>query len=101
MIRCTRWTELTDALKFHVDLAASSGTTAEFRFLNNSQPVTISPSNTDVRNILEQLINNNCFQLQLISRSSEVYVDIFLQFLISVQGLLYALHYLGRGSKDL
>ena len=48
MVKASRWTELTTAMKFHVELAASSGTTAEFRFLNNSAPVIVSPNHVDV-----------------------------------------------------
>lgn len=48
MTDCSRWNELIESLKFHVDLAASSGTTAQFRFLNNAAPVTISPEDKNV-----------------------------------------------------
>eukprot|EP01035_Chromulina_nebulosa_P021818 gene21818-28236_t len=41
MVTCTRWSELTDSLKFHVRLAQSAGAISEFRLLNNCPPVTI------------------------------------------------------------
>lgn len=48
MIQSTRWNELTQAMKFHVNLVSSSGSTAQFRFLNNAAPITLSPKEPDV-----------------------------------------------------
>jgi hypothetical protein len=40
-VRCTRWTELTDALRFHAQLARAMNAPTEFRFLNAGRPMVI------------------------------------------------------------
>jgi hypothetical protein len=40
-VKCTRWKELTNALKFHLQLASSGSIPTEFRFLNSCSPVQI------------------------------------------------------------
>jgi hypothetical protein len=44
VISCTRWAELTESLKFHVELAQVARTPTEFRLLNGSAPVTLGAS---------------------------------------------------------
>jgi hypothetical protein len=46
MIKCTRWSELTASLRFHVALADAFQAPTEFRFLNlnNSQPILVGDS---------------------------------------------------------
>ena len=34
-VKCSRWNELVDGLKFHIGLAYASNTISEFRFLND------------------------------------------------------------------
>ena len=47
-ISCSRWTELGDAMKFHVNLAKEAGSRTEFRFLNTGKPFVIGDnSSTD------------------------------------------------------
>jgi len=41
MVECTRWKELTTAMKFHVGLAQAASALSEFRLLNNAPPITI------------------------------------------------------------
>jgi hypothetical protein len=41
LIRCTRWAEVADSMKFHVGLADALGSVAEFRTLNTCKPVII------------------------------------------------------------
>jgi hypothetical protein len=41
LVSCSRWTELTDALRFHVTLAKKARAPSEFRLLNKLGPVTI------------------------------------------------------------
>eukprot|EP01041_Mallomonas_annulata_P004674 gene4675-9266_t len=40
-ITCSRWSELTESLKFHATLADIARTPTEFRFLNNANPILI------------------------------------------------------------
>eukprot|EP01035_Chromulina_nebulosa_P021816 gene21816-28234_t len=52
MVPCTRWAELTDSLKFHVQLAQSAGAISEFRLLNNLPPVTIGTGDRNAYTLL-------------------------------------------------
>lgn len=52
MVPASRWEELRQALKFHIDLVMKSGTQAEFRFLNASNPVLVSPEHPEVRCVI-------------------------------------------------
>ena len=40
-IQCTRWAELTEALKFHAELSEHLRAPSEFRLLNGSDPVMV------------------------------------------------------------
>jgi len=56
VVDASRWDELSEALKFHIELVKCSGTQAEFRFLNGDSVMISpqSPENADVvRLILE------------------------------------------------
>ena len=48
VVNASRWEELRESLKFHVELVKNSGTQGEFRFLNNNRPVMISPEHPEV-----------------------------------------------------
>lgn len=50
-ITCSRWAELGDAMKFHVNLAKVAGSKTEFRFLNQSQAVIVGddPATDDAK----------------------------------------------------
>lgn len=41
VVKCTRWVELGEAIKFHANLAAAVNLPTEFRFLNGAAPVII------------------------------------------------------------
>jgi hypothetical protein len=41
MIQCTRWSELTNSLKFHAQLAHAAQAPTEFRLLNNCEPIMV------------------------------------------------------------
>ena len=41
LVSCSRWTELTDALRFHIDLAKKARAPSEFRLLNKLGPITV------------------------------------------------------------
>ncbi len=41
LVSCSRWSELTEALKFHAALARAASVPAEFRLLNGSAPILI------------------------------------------------------------
>ena len=41
MVSCTRWSELTDALSFHIELAEAVRAPTEFRLLNGADPVLV------------------------------------------------------------
>ena len=51
IVKCSRWTELVEALRFHVSLADALNLHSEFRLLNGSQPVIVGgpESNTKVQ----------------------------------------------------
>jgi hypothetical protein len=44
LVSCTRWSELTETLKFHVGLAQIAGAPTEFRLLNGAAPINIGQS---------------------------------------------------------
>jgi len=48
VVQCSRWTELTDALRFHVDFAKAASIPTEFRLLNSSLPIRIGFNNSVV-----------------------------------------------------
>ena len=41
MLKCSRWVELTEALKFHVNFARQASAPTEFRLLNGAPPIRI------------------------------------------------------------
>lgn len=41
VVSCTRWSELTDALHFHIELAEACQAPSEFRLLNGADPVIV------------------------------------------------------------
>ncbi len=41
MLQCSRWREMTEALKFHIDFAHQARAPSVFRFLNNAHPIKI------------------------------------------------------------
>jgi hypothetical protein len=45
-VSCTRWQELTEALKFHASLAKAACAPTEFRLLNGSAPITVGTPDT-------------------------------------------------------
>ena len=44
IISCTRWSELTSSLKFHVDLIDAACVLSEFRFINQAKPLVLGDS---------------------------------------------------------
>ena len=47
VIPCSRWSEMTEALKFHVGLARAANAPCEFRLLNSAAPVSIGFGRND------------------------------------------------------
>lgn len=47
MIACSRWSELTEALKFHVELATKLAAPTEFRLLNGAAPICVGTGDAD------------------------------------------------------
>jgi hypothetical protein len=45
--KCSRWTELTSALKFHADLARIGKAPSQFRFLNRGAPMMVGNTSTE------------------------------------------------------
>jgi len=56
MLRCTRWSELSAALKFHVRLADQLQAVSQFRFLNSSCPITIGDGAADSAEKIQKLL---------------------------------------------
>lgn len=46
-VKCSRWKELTNSLRFHLDLSHFGGIPTEFRFLNSSNPLRIGFDSTE------------------------------------------------------
>jgi hypothetical protein len=42
LVSCSRWSEMTECLKFHIDLAAAAKAPTEFRLLNGNTVVVCS-----------------------------------------------------------
>lgn len=55
LIPCSRWSELTNTLKFHAELAYSAGAPTEFRLLNCAAPVMIGDGSEGEADRLETL----------------------------------------------
>jgi hypothetical protein len=47
MIKCSRWVELCEALKFHVNFARQARAPTEFRFLNGAPPIRVGLADAD------------------------------------------------------
>lgn len=47
MVRCSRWQELTDSLRFHAGLADALNAPTEFRLLNGAPPIVVGRGNDD------------------------------------------------------
>jgi hypothetical protein len=47
MVGCSRWTELTEAMKFHINFARQAAAPTEFRLLNGADPIKIGYSDAD------------------------------------------------------
>lgn len=41
LIQCSRWSELTDSMKFHATLAEYARSPTEFRLLNSPEPIVV------------------------------------------------------------
>jgi hypothetical protein len=55
-VSCTRWAELTEALKFHANLAKIAQAPTEFRLLNGAQPILIGGPNDPDESCLTSLL---------------------------------------------
>lgn len=47
LVSCSRWSELTEALKFHASVSRAAAVPTEFRLLNGSQPIVIGKNDAD------------------------------------------------------
>ena len=56
MIKCSRWTELTESLKFHVNFARQAAAPSEFRLLNGAPPIRIGMNDADEPDRLTSLL---------------------------------------------
>ena len=50
-VECSRWKELTDALKFHAQLADIAQAPTEFRLLNGAPPIVVGRGNDGGENL--------------------------------------------------
>ena len=55
LIKCTRWSELTQSLRFHAELSEISHAPSEFRMLNNAEPVLVGKNDDQGQGL--ELIN--------------------------------------------
>ena len=56
MLQCSRWSELTDALKFHINFSRQACAPTEFRFLNSAAPIKIGYNDAQEPRRLETLL---------------------------------------------
>lgn len=56
MLQCSRWTELTEALKFHINFARQASAPTEFRFLNSASPIKIGYNDAEEAERLSTLL---------------------------------------------
>lgn len=47
LVNCSRWAEVTDAIKFHAGLAEAVGVPTEFRLLNGAPPLILGRGTDD------------------------------------------------------
>ena len=47
MVSCTRWTELVESLKFHIDASRATGAPSEFRSINGGPPIMVGTEDED------------------------------------------------------
>jgi hypothetical protein len=62
MVQCSRWRELTETLKFHINFAHQALAPTEFRFLNNANPIRIGytdPGESDRVHAMLDLLNSS------------------------------------------
>lgn len=57
MVSCTRWSELTESLRFHAGLAKAAGALTEFRLLNGSAPIVIGSGDVEEESRHEALMS--------------------------------------------
>jgi hypothetical protein len=57
LVPCSRWTELGDALRFHVEFARAARAPTEFRFLNSLPPVLIGGNDFNEEESVTTLYN--------------------------------------------
>lgn len=72
VINCTRWSELSQTVKFHAELADATSAPTEFRLLNGADPVVVG-------------MGNSVWSLDIISISF-LMLYIFLQGMMMVRG---------------
>jgi hypothetical protein len=51
VVKCSRWTEMVEALKFHANLASYLNTPTEFRLLNSASPIVIGGPESSSENL--------------------------------------------------
>ena len=56
IVSCTRWSELTDTIRFHAGLATAAALPTEFRMLNSSSPIMLGSNIGDEDRRCRQLL---------------------------------------------
>mgnify|MGYP005991603293 CR=1 FL=1 len=57
-VQCTRWEELTDALRFHANLAHEAGAPTEFRLLNGHKSIRVGTTDPQENRNLSELLSS-------------------------------------------
>eukprot|EP01035_Chromulina_nebulosa_P008467 gene8467-11473_t len=47
IVSCTRWTELVESIKFHIDASRAAGAPSEFRSINGGPPIMVGTEDED------------------------------------------------------
>jgi len=48
MVSCTRWTELVESIRFHIDASRAAGAPSEFRAINCGPPIMVGTEDEDL-----------------------------------------------------
>ena len=56
MVGCSRWSELTEALKFHANISRAACAPSEFRLLNGAQPILVGNNDENDQGRFQSLL---------------------------------------------
>jgi len=78
IISCSRWTELVESMKFHINLAKSASAPSEFRFINLDKKFLIGVDNNNNNDEIDNKVNKDNNEI--------IYYELLLELEKSVRG---------------